>query len=54
MFLDHPIGTGKEEINSERTSKVLDKDEKQAPTVTLNLKNLMTRAGDSREMDEVE
>jgi len=43
IFLDHPIGTGKEEINPEKIRKVLKKDQKFALTVTLNLRNLAER-----------
>ncbi len=44
VFLDHSIGTGKEEINSEKIRRILDKDKKLALTVALNLQNLVTRA----------
>lgn len=43
VFLDHPIGQGKEEINADKMRKVLEKDKKLALTVTLNLKNLKDR-----------
>jgi predicted nucleic acid-binding protein len=43
IFLDHPVGTGKGEINSEKVRKVLEKDRKLALTATLNLQNLMDR-----------
>jgi len=43
IFLDHPIGAGKGEIDSEKIRKVLEKDRKLALTVTLNLQNLMDR-----------
>ena len=43
IFLDHPLGSGKEEINEEKIRKILDKDKKLALTVALNLQNLITR-----------
>jgi hypothetical protein len=43
VFLDHPIGQGKEEINPDKMRKVLEKDKKLALTVTLNLQNLKDR-----------
>jgi hypothetical protein len=43
IFLDHPVGTGKGEINSEKVRKVLEKNRKLALTVTLNLQNLVDR-----------
>ena len=44
VFLDHPLGSGKEEINQEEIRKILDRDKKLALTVTLNLQNVITRA----------
>ena len=44
VFLDHSIGIGKEEINSEKIRKILGKDKKLALTVALNLQNLVTKA----------
>jgi hypothetical protein len=41
IFLDHPIGNGKEEINPEKIKKVLKRDQKFALTVRLNLGNLV-------------
>jgi hypothetical protein len=43
IFLDHPIGDGKEEINPDKVRKALEKDKKLALTVTLNLRNLIQR-----------
>jgi len=43
VFLDHPLGSGKEEINQEKIRKILDRDKKLALTVTLNLQNVITR-----------
>jgi len=43
IFLDHSIGNGKEEINSERMEKILKKDQKFALTATLNLENLVEK-----------
>ena len=40
IFLDHEIGEGKGEINSNKLRKVLEKDKKLALTVTLNLQNM--------------
>jgi hypothetical protein len=40
IFLDHSIGSGREEINPEKMRKVLEKDHKFALTATLNLENL--------------
>jgi hypothetical protein len=40
IFLDHPTGKGKEEIDAERMRKILEKDKKLALTVTLNLRNM--------------
>lgn len=43
LFLDHPIGKGKEEIDAEKMRKILEKDKKMALTVTLNLKNIIEK-----------
>ena len=43
VFLDHPIGKGKEEIDKDKMRKTLDKDKKLALTVTLNLQNMVQR-----------
>ncbi len=43
VFLDHPIGEGKENISPEKMRKVLEKDKKLALTVTLNLRNMTQR-----------
>jgi len=43
VFLDHEIGRGAEEIDSQKIKKVLQKDKKFALTVTLNLRNLVER-----------
>jgi hypothetical protein len=43
VFLDHPIGVGKEQIDAEKMRKLLEKDKKMALTVALNLQNLATR-----------
>jgi hypothetical protein len=43
IFLDHPIGNKREEINPEKISKVLKRDQKFALTVRLNLGNLVER-----------
>jgi len=43
IFLDHPIGEGKEEVNAQRIRKVLDKDKGFALTVSLNLTNILKR-----------
>jgi len=43
IFLDHPIGSGKEEIDSEKIRRVLEKDQKFALTVTLNLLNIVEK-----------
>lgn len=43
VFLDHPIGEGKENISSEKMRKVLEKEKKLALTVTLNLQNMTQR-----------
>jgi hypothetical protein len=40
IFLDHPVGKGSEEIDADRMRKALEKDQKLALTVTLNLRNL--------------
>ncbi len=40
IFLDHPIGSGREEIHPEKMRKVLEQDQKFALTATLNLENL--------------
>jgi len=45
IFLDHPIGNGKEEIDSEKIRRVLEKDQKFALTVTLNLRNVVEKSG---------
>jgi len=44
IFLDHSVGNGREEINSEMVRRVLEKDEKLALTATLNLRNLMEKS----------
>jgi len=43
VFLDHEIGSGAEEIDSQKIKKVLKKDKKFALTVTLNLRNLVEK-----------
>ncbi len=43
IFLDHDIGKGKEQINSQLMRKIFKKDKKLALTVTLNLKNLVEK-----------
>jgi hypothetical protein len=43
IFLDHPIGGGREEIHPDKMRKVLEKDQKFALTTTLNLENLMEK-----------
>lgn len=43
IFLDHPIGVGKEQIDAEKMRKLLEKDKKMALTVALNLQNLAVR-----------
>lgn len=43
IFLEHPIGSGREEINPEKMIKVLKRDQKFALTVTLNLGNLVEK-----------
>jgi hypothetical protein len=43
IFLDHALGEGKGEIDSDKMRKVLDRDKKLALTVTLNLRNMMER-----------
>jgi len=43
IFLDHSIGNGREEIDPEKISKVLEKDQKFALTATLNLLNLVEK-----------
>jgi predicted nucleic acid-binding protein len=45
VFLDHPIGQGKEEINPDKMRQVLGKDKKLGLTVTLNLQNMKDRTG---------
>jgi hypothetical protein len=45
IFLDHPIGSGKGEIDPSRMRKALEKDRKLALTVGLNLQNLVDRSG---------
>lgn len=44
VFLDHEIGAGTEEIDSQRMRKILEKDKKLALTVTLNLRNLIEKS----------
>jgi hypothetical protein len=44
VFLDHEIGTGPEKIDSQKMKKILEKDNKLALTVTLNLKNLIEKS----------
>ncbi len=41
IFLDHPIGRGREDVHSERMRKVLERDQRFALTATLNLQNLV-------------
>ena len=43
IFLDHPIGKGNEEIDSNRIRKALEKDSKMALSVRLNLQNLVEK-----------
>ena len=43
IFLDHPVGEGKDEISPNKMKKALEKDRKLALTVTLNLQNLANR-----------
>jgi len=43
VFLDHEIGSGAEEIDSQKIKRVLKKDKKFALTVTLNLRNLVEK-----------
>jgi len=43
VLLDHEIGRGPEEIDSQKMKKVLKKDKKFALTVTLNLRNLLEK-----------
>ena len=43
VFLDHNIGKGAEEIDSQRMKKILGRDKRFALTVTLNLRNLVER-----------
>jgi len=43
IFFDHSIGNGREEINPEKISRVLEKDQKFALTVALNLRNLVEK-----------
>jgi len=43
IFLDHPIGSGIDEIHPEKMRKVLGKNQKFALTATLNLKNLVKK-----------
>jgi len=44
IFLDHEIGNGAENIDSQKMRKILEKDKKLALTVTLNLKNLVEKS----------
>ncbi|MEM3627149.1 MAG: hypothetical protein QXZ25_03900 [Candidatus Bathyarchaeia archaeon] len=44
VFLDHEVGTGAEMINAHRMKKILERDNKLALTVTLNLKNIVDRS----------
>jgi len=43
IFLDHSIGNGREEIDSDKISRVLEKDQKFALTATLNLQNIVEK-----------
>jgi len=43
IFLDHSIGTEKGEIDPEKISKVLEKDQRFALTATLNLRNIVEK-----------
>lgn len=43
IFFDHSVGNEKEEINPEKIRRVLERDEKFALTVTLNLRNLVEK-----------
>jgi hypothetical protein len=43
VFLDHEIGRGPEEIDSQKIKKVLKKNKRFALTVTLNLRNIIER-----------
>lgn len=43
IFLDHPIGEARGEINQNKIRKVLEKDKKLALSVTLNLQNMAER-----------
>ncbi len=44
VFLDHDVGKGAENIDSQKMRKILEKDKKLALTMTLNLKNLVDKA----------
>jgi len=43
IFLDHPLGEGKDDINPAKMKKLLEKDKKMALTITINLQNLAKR-----------
>lgn len=49
LFLDHKIGEGHDEVNASKLTKVLEKDNKLAMTVTMNLSNLTVRVGKLQE-----
>lgn len=49
VFLDHDVGKGTEEIDSEKMKKVLKRDKKFALTVTLNLRNIVESQDTLRE-----
>lgn len=44
IFLDHPIGSGREEIDPNKMRKPLEKDKRLALTTTLNLRNLVEKS----------
>jgi hypothetical protein len=44
VFLDHDVGKGAENIDSQKMRKILERDKKLALTVMLNLKNLVDKA----------
>jgi len=44
VFLDHEIGKGAENIDSQKMRKILEKDKKLALTVTLNIKNIVEKS----------
>jgi hypothetical protein len=43
IFLDHPFGKGSEQIDADKMRKALEKDNKMALTVTLNLRNFVEK-----------